>query len=91
MTNQLPLHLKRRRHKKRPLQTTEEVAAEEISVDAAFMAVLSEQDGILTVKEQKKKHAESISRWTTCFHFAPDRLWRKFSETLDAQIVSRPS
>lgn len=53
-----PFTLREAEAKKWLLQTTQEVqeeeAAKEITVDAAFRAVLSELDGVLTLKEQKK-------------------------------------
>lgn len=48
-------------------------AAKEISVDAA---VLSQLDGIFTIKEEQKKGTEAVSQGTTCFHFTDNWLWQ---------------
>lgn len=52
-------------------------AAEGISVNAALQAVLSDQDGIFTIKEKHKDDTEGFSRWTTLFRFSPDWFWQE--------------
>lgn len=54
-------------------------AAREVSVDAAVAVILSELDGIFTLKEENG--SESFSWFKRCFRFSPDCRWREFSET----------
>lgn len=46
-------------------------AATEISVDSVPAAVLSEEDGIFTLKEEHTNGYKGLFWRTTCFHFTP--------------------
>lgn len=52
-------------------------AAEGISVDAALDTVLSDRDGIFTVKEKHKIGTEGFSQRTTLFRFSLDWFWQE--------------
>lgn len=63
---------------KQPLRLAD---AKEISTDAAVAAVLSELDGISTIKEEHRMILMAFFKWTQCFLLPPDWIWREYGET----------
>lgn len=55
--------------------------AEDVSVDVAVAAVLSELDDIFTFNEEQRSALKAFLGLTAYFRFTPNRLWQKFSRT----------
>lgn len=60
------------------IQEASRAAAEQISVDAAVVAVLSKMGGIFIFKEEQRMATEGFSLWKTCFFaFLSSWFWHK--------------